>query len=221
MSSTLQRFDDAARAGVYAAIHQRRDVRYFLPQPMDPDVLLRLLEAAHAAPSVGLSQPWRFLRIRCPALRNEIHALVQSERLLTADALGARREEFLRLKVEGIRNCAELLVIAMQDGGTREVFGRRSLPQMTLASVACAIQNLWLAARAEGIGLGWVSMFDPAALARLLHLPPDLSPVAVLCLGVTDRFDEVPLLQLVRWRTPRPLHELLVENRWPADGVPA
>lgn len=222
MSATPHRFDEAARAGVYAAIHQRRDVRHFLPRPLDPAVLARLLEAAQAAPSVGLSQPWRFIRIRSPELREQLHALVEQERRLTATALGPRREEFLRLKVEGVRDCAELLVVAMQDGGEAEIFGRRSLPQMTLASVACAIQNLWLAARAEGIGVGWVSMFDPVALAALLHLPVELSPVAVLCIGHTERFDDAPLLERERWRRPRALQELLVENRWPSStGTPA
>lgn len=216
MSAARHRYDSAAVAAVYRAIHERRDMRHFLPQPVEADTLRRLLEAAHAAPSVGLSQPWRFLRITEPALRQQIHALVQQEVQRTAEALGERRAEFLRLKVEGVLDCGELLVGAMQDGGADEVFGRRTLPEMSLASVACAIQNLWLAARAEGLGLGWVSMFEPQALAALLGLPPDVKPVALLCLGQVEDFYAEPMLKLERWREPRPLHELLHENRWPA-----
>src|SRR5881275_899440 len=119
------------------------------------DVLARLLQAAHAAPSVGLMQPWRFIRITDPGLRTRIHSLVDEERLRTAEALGPRGDEFLALKVDGILECAELLVVALCDGRKAHVFGRRTLPQMDLASVSCAIQNMWLAARAEGLGMGW------------------------------------------------------------------
>lgn len=219
MTPSPHRYDEAAVAAVYRAIHERRDMRHFVPAPVDPATLRRLLEAAHAAPSVGLSQPWRFLRITDPGLRTGIYALVRAEVQRTADALDERRDEFLRLKVEGMRDCAELLVAACDDGGDAEIFGRRTLPEMSLASVACAIQNLWLAARAEGLGLGWVSMFEPAALAALLQLPAAMKPVAVLCLGPVAAFYPRPLLVESRWRTPRPLDALLHENRWPAGGA--
>ncbi|MHB1870030.1 MAG: 5,6-dimethylbenzimidazole synthase [Steroidobacteraceae bacterium] len=215
MSDCPHRYDEAARAAVYRVIRERRDVRSFLRTPVDPETLARILQCAHAAPSVGLSQPWRFLHITRPELRQDIHALVQQERLRTAEALGQRREEFLRLKVEGILDCAELLVVALLRGGKREIFGRRTLPEMDLASVACAVQNLWLAARAEGLGVGWVSMFDPYALAELLHFPPAARPVAILCIGNVAQFDPAPRLVIDRWRQPRPLEELLFENGWP------
>lgn len=220
MSASLHRYDEASVAAVYRAIHERRDMRHFTPAPVDEATLRRLLEAAHAAPSVGLSQPWRFLRITDAGLRATIHALVRDEVQRTADALGERREEFLRLKVEGVRDCAELLVAALDDGGDTEIFGRRTLPETSMASVACAIQNLWLAARAEGLGLGWVSMFEPAALASLLHLPATVKPVAVLCLGPVAAFYSQPLLAETRWREPRPLAALLHDNRWPAGDAP-
>ncbi len=209
-------FSEAERAAVYRAIHLRRDMRHFVAGEVAIATLQRLLEAAHAAPSVGLSQPWRFLRITDAALRAAVHALVQQEVQRTAVALGSRQDEFLKLKVEGIRDCAELLVAAVHDAGPgTEVFGRRTLPEMSLASVACAIQNLWLAARVEGLGLGWVSMFEPAALAALLQLPADSKPVAVLCLGPVSAFYPAPMLQQQHWRQPRPLDELLHENLWP------
>jgi 5,6-dimethylbenzimidazole synthase len=216
MNAYPHRYDEAARAAIYRVIYERRDVRHFLRSPIDGETLGRILNAAHAAPSVGLSQPWRFLRITAPELRREIYQLVRKERECTADALAGRREEFLRLKVEGIQECAELLVVALLSLGTREIFGRRTLPEMDLASAACAIQNLWLAARAEGLGVGWVSMFDPKALAALLRFPPEARPIAVLCLGNVPAFDPLPRLTLDRWRDPRPLSEVLYENLWPA-----
>ncbi|WP_423357231.1 5,6-dimethylbenzimidazole synthase [Pseudomonas citronellolis] len=202
------------RAVIYRAIAERRDMRHFSGGEVAPALLARLLEAAHQAPSVGLMQPWRFIRITRPALREAIHGLVEAERVKTAEALGERSEEFMRLKVEGIRDCAELLVAALADGREAHVFGRRTLPQMDLASLACAIQNLWLAARAEGLGLGWVSLFDPAALGELLGLPAGSEAVAVLCLGPVAEFYPAPMLALEGWRQPRPLNELLYENHW-------
>ncbi|WP_281688599.1 5,6-dimethylbenzimidazole synthase [Pseudomonas citronellolis] len=202
------------RAAIYRAIAERRDMRHFSGGEVVPALLARLLEAAHQAPSVGLMQPWRFIRITRPALREAIHGLVEAERVKTAEALGERSEEFMRLKVEGIRDCAELLVAALADGRETHVFGRRTLPQMDLASLACAIQNLWLAARAEGLGLGWVSLFDPAALGELLSLPAGSEAVAVLCLGPVAEFYPAPMLALEGWRQPRPLNELLYENHW-------
>jgi 5,6-dimethylbenzimidazole synthase len=207
-------FSEEERMAVYRAIVERRDMRHFRPEPVDPAVLQRLLTAAHHAPSVGLMQPWRFLRITEPSLRQRIHALVEEERCRTAEAMGERQQEFLRLKVEGILDCGELLVAALMDGREKHVFGRRTLPEMDLASVACAIQNLWLAARAEGLGLGWVSLFDPAALAQLLEMPDGAKPVAVLCLGHVNTFYPAPMLALEGWATGRPLEELIYTNRW-------
>lgn len=214
MSDSPHRYDTASVAAVYRAIHERRDIRHFTSAPVEPETLRRLLQAAHAGPSVGLSQPWRFLRITRPELREQIHTLVDRERQQTAQALGERRDEFLRLKVEGVRECGELLVVLVRDGGAAEVFGRRTLPEMDVASTACAIQNLWLAARAEGLGMGWVSMFDPQALAALLELPSELRPIAILCLGHVEQFYPAPMLVLERWREPRPLDELMQENTW-------
>lgn len=193
-------------------------MRRFVPGSTVPtDVLARLLHAAHAAPSVGLMQPWRFIRITDQSLRLRIHALVDEERRLTAHALGQRAQEFLALKVEGILDCAELLVVALCDGRDAHVFGRRTLPQMDLASVSCAIQNLWLAARSEGLGMGWVSLFDPRRLAGLLSMPADAEPVAILCLGPVPDFPDRPALEVDGWAFARPLGEFVAENGW---GLP-
>ncbi|HEC0467044.1 TPA: nitroreductase family protein, partial [Pseudomonas aeruginosa] len=142
MSDSSHAFSATERAAVYRAIAERRDMRHFSGGSVAPELLARLLEAAHQAPSVGLMQPWRFIRITESALRRAIHGLVEEERGRTAEALGERSDEFMRLKVEGVLDCAELLVAALMDDRERHVFGRRTLPQMDLASLACAIQNL-------------------------------------------------------------------------------
>jgi len=204
---------------VYRVISERRDMRRFVADGVVPgDVLARVLQAAHAAPSVGLMQPWRFIRITDASLRERMHVLVNEERALTAAALGSRAGEFLQLKVEGIVECAELLVVALCDNRDAHIFGRRTLPQMDLASASCAIQNLWLAARSEGLGMGWVSLFDPQRLADLLEMPADAEPVAILCLGPVPEFPDRPALELDGWAFARPLDEFVCENRW---GQPA
>jgi 5,6-dimethylbenzimidazole synthase len=216
---TEHAFSATERHAVYRAITERRDMRRFVPDAVvEEDVLTRLLHAAHSAPSVGLMQPWRFIRITDAALRTRIHALVDEERLLTADALGPRGEEFLALKVEGILECAELFVVGLSAGRQAHVFGRRTLPQMDLASVSCAIQNLWLAARAEGLGMGWVSIFDPVRLGALLAMPDDAEPVAILCLGPVPDFPPRPQLEIDRWTFGRPLREFVSENSWAAPA---
>ena len=192
-------FSELEISAIYRVMSERRDMRHFLPDPLDEPLLERLLGAAHLAPSVGLMQPWRFLRIRNPQLRRSIHTLVESERCATARALGEREAEFMRLKVEGILECGELLVVALMPGRDSHVFGRRTLPEMDLASAACAIQNLWLAARAEGVGMGWVSMFEPDALRELLCLPEGSRPIAVLCLGRVPAFYARPMLEEQSW----------------------
>ena len=210
-------FNDAERAAVYRAIYERRDMRHFVPAPVDPAVLARLIDAAHHAPSVGYMQPWRIGRITDPALRQRLHAAVERERVLTADALGKRRDEFMKLKVEGMRDCAEVLVVALMDRREAHVFGRRTLPEMDLASVACAIQNMWLAARAEGLGMGWVSIFDVDEVRALLAMPPGAKPVAILCVGQVDAFYPQPMLEMEKWAERKPLGECVFENRWPKD----
>lgn len=215
-------FTDAEREVFYRVLAARRDMRHFTPgASVAPAVLQRILQAAHQAPSVGLMQPWRFVRVLDAGLRGRIAALVEAERLATAAALGERGGEFLQLKVEGLRECAELIVAVLApDDGT--VFGRRTMPRdMALCSLACAVQNLWLAARAENLGLGWVSMFEPAALARVLELPPDAQPMALLCLGPVPAFYEAPMLEQTGWRQARPLADFVqVDTGARSDTAP-
>ena len=157
---------------------------------------------------------WRFIRISDRPLRESIKAQVEAERILTAEALGERSDDFMKLKVEGINDCAEVLVAALMDDRERHIFGRRTLPEMDMASLSCAIQNLWLAARAEGLGMGWVSLFEPQALADLLGMPAGAKPLAILCLGPVAEFYPAPMLVLEGWAQARPLSELLYENQW-------
>jgi 5,6-dimethylbenzimidazole synthase len=208
------RYSDEEIAVVTRVIKERRDVRHFRPDPLPEGLLQRLIAAACMAPSVGYMQPWRFLHIDDPALRRRIHALIDTERQSTAEALGERGEEFLKLKVEGILDCAEVLVVALRDGRESHIFGRRTLPEMDVASVACAIQNMWLLARAEGIGIGWVSLFEPHQLAQLLGMPEDARPVAVLCIGHPREFLAQPMLELEGWGCRRPLDEVLGIDGW-------
>lgn len=193
-------------------------MRHFLPEPVDSEILYRILQAAHQAGSVGLMQPWRFIRISDTGLRQKIHGLVEEERHHTAVALKQRHDEFMRLKVEGILDCGELLVVALPDQREKHIFGRRTLPEMDVASAACAIQNMWLASRAEGLGMGWVSLFDPDALARLLRMPTGSRPIAILCLGHVAEFYPKPMLEIENWTKARPLSTMVFENTWPDDA---
>ena len=207
-------FAPEAVQAVYRAIFERRDMRHFSGGTVAPDTLRRLLTAAHHAPSVGFMQPWRFIRITDPALRQQLRTVVEAERLVTARVMGEREDEFMRLKVEGLLEAAEVLAVTLADGREKHVFGRRTMPHMDLASAACAIQNLWLASRAEGLGMGWVSLFDPLEVARLLGLPEGAEPIALLCLGPVNEFYPEPMLQQANWAKRQPLDSLVFDNQW-------
>lgn len=207
-------YSQSEKDAVYKAIAERRDMRHFNGKPMDSATFRKILSAAHMAPSVGLMQPWRFIHITDESKRKDIWQLVDNERQLTADAMGEKKEQFLKLKVEGVLQCSELLIAALPDKREEHIFGRRTLPEMDLASLSCAIQNMWLAARAEGIGMGWVSIFDPEELKNLLGMPSSSKPIAILCIGHVDRFYEKPMLLEEHWTTEAPLEDLVFENEW-------
>ena len=200
---------------IYRVIHARRDMRHFSGGEVPDDTLSRILDAAHAAPSVGYMQPWRFVRITSMALREKLIALVEEEKLRTSEAMDARKAEFMRLKIAGIRDCAELIAVVLApDDGT--VFGRRTMPEeMALCSVSCAIENMWLAARAENLGMGWVSFFQPTDVAALLACPTGAKPIALLCLGPVDNFYDKPMLETEGWREREKMDVILAENQYP------
>lgn len=210
----MNSFNQQDKDAIYRVIAERRDMRHFRSDPVPAEILARLLQAAHFAPSVGFMQPWRFIRITDHHLRQQMHDLVEAERIATAQALAEREDEFMRLKVEGIRECGELLVVSLMNDRDKYLFGRRTLPEMDLASAACAIQNLWLAARAEGLGVGWVSLFEPPPLAKLLNMPSDAKPIAILCIGYVDEFYPRPMLETEGWATREKIEDLVYENGW-------
>lgn len=207
-------YSQSEKNAVYKAIAERRDMRHFNGQPLDSATFRKILSAAHMAPSVGLMQPWRFIHITDESKRKDIWQLVDNERQLTANAMGEKKEQFLKLKVEGVLQCSELLIAALPDKREEHIFGRRTLPEMDLASLSCAIQNMWLAARAEGIGMGWVSIFDPEELKNLLGMPSSSKPIAILCIGHVDKFYDKPMLLEEHWTSEAPLEDLVFENEW-------
>lgn len=207
-------YSECDKAAVYRVMAERRDMRHFNGKPMDESALKKILQAAHMAPSVGLMQPWRFIRITKSFLKESLHKIVEAERILTAQALNERKDDFLKLKVEGVLQCSELLVAALPEHREKHIFGRRTLPEMDLASLSCAIQNMWLAARAEGIGLGWVSLFSPEDVKQLLSMPEGSHPVAILCIGHVDEFYEMPMLVRENWAQEKPLESLLFTDGW-------
>lgn len=210
-------FPEEQRAGLYRAIHERRDVRsQFRPDPIAPDVLARLLRAAHHAPSVGFMQPWDFIVIDSAATKQAMKALYERA---NADAAGRFEGEraalYRRLKLEGIVDSPiNLCITCDRTRGGPHVLGRNTMLDADLFSTCLAVQNLWLAARAEGIGVGWVSIVDPAELATLLGLPDHVVPVAYLCLGYVSEFLARPELETAGWRARLPLESLLHGNRW-------
>jgi 5,6-dimethylbenzimidazole synthase len=213
-------FSTAERDAVYKAIHTRRDVRdQFLPDPVPDDVLRRLLEAAHHAPSVGLSQPWNFIVIRAQQDRDRVWRAFQQANAEAAEMFeGTRRETYTSLKLEGIRKApVNICVTCDRSRGGKVVLGRTHNPNMDVYSTVCAIQNLWLAARAEGIGMGWVSIFRDADLRVILGIPDRIEIVGYLCLGYVDKLYDRPELEVKGWSRRLPLEEMIFDGRWQGE----
>ncbi|WP_208825448.1 nicotinate-nucleotide--dimethylbenzimidazole phosphoribosyltransferase [Pseudonocardia alni] len=210
----------------YDVLHSRRDVRTgFRPDPVDDEVLTRVLQAAHAAPSVGFSQPWDFVLVRDAGVRERVHALVSAQRDRYAASLPAARAEALRaIRVEAIRETPlNVVVTADATRGGRHTLGRHERPEMGPYSAALAVQNLWLAARAEGLGVGWVSFFGDDGLTELgalLGLPAHVEVVAYLCVGHVEAFPDRPELEQHGWARRRPLDWAVHQDTWGARGLP-
>ncbi|GAA4603173.1 5,6-dimethylbenzimidazole synthase [Actinoplanes octamycinicus] len=202
---------------LYDVIHRRRDVRgEFTGEALAEGVLERVLTAAHAAPSVGLSQPWDFVVIRDREVRADFHRHVHEEREVFAGTLsGAEAERFARIKIDGILESTLSVVVTYDpDRGGPAVLGRHAIADAGLYSVCLAVQNLWLAATAEDLGVGWVSFYREEFLRKLLGIPERIRPVAWLCLGPVTRLQDVPDLERHGWRTRRPLDAALHQDRW-------
>lgn len=214
------RFDDAARAGVWRAIAERRDIRRFRPEPLPDELLARLLGAAHQAPSVGLMQPWRFIVIRDERTKAAMQGHVSRERLVQSDFMDERARQYLDLKLEGIREAPVSIVVCCDRMPGREVLGRHTIRDTDLYSTCLAIENLWLAACAEGAAIGWVSFYEEDALRGLLAIPEHVVPVAWLCVGYPDERPVRPGLEAAGWGRRHPLAQHVFAERW-GEGAPA
>ncbi len=216
-------FSSEERAAVYRAIETRRDVRsQFLPTPLPDNLVQRLLKAAHSAPSVGFMQPWNFILVR----REETRARV-AEAFARANAEAAamfedeRQAAYVRLKLEGIRQAPLSICITCDPTrGGKVVLGRTHNLRMDAYSTVCAVQNLWLAARAEGVGVGWVSIFHEDEVKEILGIPPHVQIIAWLCLGYVDQLYREPELAVKGWRQRLPLDELIFEEGWQGEACP-
>ena len=200
---------------VYEAIYTRRDVRHFRSDPLSDDVLHRILDAAHHAGSVGFMQPWNFIVIRDVETRRRVKSLFEQENARAAENYTRpRRDLYKSLKLEGILESPLNLCVTCDRSRGDPVLGRNTVIDTDLYSTCCAVQNLWLAARAEGVGVGWLSILQPQALATLLRLPETVLPVAYLCLGYPQDVRERPMLEEVGWRERLPLDELIFYECW-------
>jgi len=213
-------FDERARGAVYQAIRERRDVRRgFLAEPLPDELLCRLLEAAHSAPSVGLMQPWRFIVVRDVRVRREVHKIFCDANQQAMECYdGERRQNYASLKLEGILEAPQnLCIVCDSESSQGHQLGRRTMPETAIYSAVCAVQNLWLAARAEGVGVGWVSILEPDRLRRALRIPGHVVPVAYLCLGYVKEFAPEPDLERVGWETRRPLKSVLAFEQYDSN----
>lgn len=216
-------FSDPEREAVYRVIAERRDVRRgYIDRPLPEALLHRLIAAAHCAPSVGLMQPSRFIVIRDPAIRKTIHGLFESANAQAAASYaGNQREQYTSLKLEGIIETPQNLCVVCDPHSERgHKLGRQTMPETALYSTVCAIQNLWLAARAEGVGVGWVSILDPERLREVLNIPAHFVLVAYLCIGYCDHFASAPDLERYGWEKRVSLESVISYDRYSEGGTP-
>jgi 5,6-dimethylbenzimidazole synthase len=208
---------------LYDVIHRRRDVRgQFTGAPVPAGVLDRILAAAHAAPSVGLSQPWDFILVSERQPREAFHRHVEREREVFAATLtGEAADRFARIKIDGVRESTLSIVVTYDpDRGSPAVLGRHAITDAGLYSVCLAIQNLWLAATAEGLGVGWVSFYREPFVQELLGIPAGIRPVAWLCLGPVSHLERTPDLERHGWRERRPWQAAVHQHRWSPPARP-
>jgi nicotinate-nucleotide--dimethylbenzimidazole phosphoribosyltransferase len=215
------RFTAEASEAVHRVIAERRDIRRFRPDPVPEDVLQRLLEAAHRAPSVGLMQPWRMIVVESVEIRAQIRQLAQRERLRQAARFDERAAHFLDQKIEGIVESPLGICFCCDHGDAgEEILGRGTIPETDVYSTACAVQNLWLAARAEGLGVGWVSFYQPDDLRAVLGIPSRVDPIAYLCVGWPDERPVRPGLESAGWAERLPLDAVVMRERWSPGAQP-
>jgi 5,6-dimethylbenzimidazole synthase len=209
-------FTEANKEGLYEAIYKRRDIRQFKADPIPPETIKNILNAAHHAGSVGFMQPWNFIVIDDPEIKNNIYKNFElSNEEASQNYSGARGKLYSSLKLEGIKEAPINICITCDRERTGpHVLGKNSAPDMDIFSSCCAVQNLWLAARAEGLGVGWVSILSIEQLKLDLGIPSHIVPIAYLCVGYTDQFSNIPLLEKVGWANRLPLEKIIYANQW-------
>jgi len=213
----MSEFSSQEKSGLYKAIYTRRDVRsHFISKPLSDEVLARILNAAHHAPSVGFSQPWNFVLIRDDVTKEKIKKSFEQEKTKSASNVDhQKKEKYLSLKLEGILESNVNICITYDPTKFGPfVIGRSSIPETGIYSVCCAVQNLWLAARAEGIGVGWVSILSIELLKEALSLPEHIIPIAYLCLGHVSEFAEKPDLENAKWLARLELKDVIYFEKW-------
>jgi 5,6-dimethylbenzimidazole synthase len=221
MPPTSNAFSESEKAALYRAIFERRDCRRFRHDPIPAETLTRILNAAHHAPSVGFMQPWDFILIADPIRRERIYAaFLRANAEAREQFEGKRGDLYASLKLEGVRESAlNICVTCDRNRFGPVVLGKTCQPDMDLYSAVCAVENLWLAARAEGIGVGWVSIIHAGELTAILNLPAHVIPIAYLCLGVVGDFPPEPELQTAGWLPRLPLKQVLRYENW--NGGPS
>ncbi len=209
-------FSNEEKEAIYNVIYRRRDVRSFLPAPIPPEVIDRILQAAHHAPSVGFMQPWNFILVDSSEMKEQLAWAAEKERkALAIHYEEERATQFLSLKIEGIKQAPLTICVTCDPTrGGSHVLGRNSIPETDILSTACAIQNMWLASCAEGVAMGWVSFYKKNDVRDLLQIPPHIDPVALISMGYTDDYPSSPILEQVNWEKRRSLHSLIFHEVW-------
>lgn len=208
--------NEVQKEGVYEAIFNRRDIRHFRKDEVPNEVLLRLLKAAHHAPSVGYMQPWNFIIIKSTDTKQKLKQHFDQEiQALGEKFTGERAEKYKTIKLEGVLEAPITLCITCDSTRTGpHIIGRNTIPETDVYSVVCAIQNLWLAAYAEGLAAGWVSFYRKDEIRKLLEIPPHIEPVALISIGYPYDYPEKPLLEKIGWGQRLPLEQLVFEEKW-------
>ncbi|SDN37974.1 cob(II)yrinic acid a,c-diamide reductase [Paenibacillus sp. yr247] len=209
-------FTEQEKEALYKSIYTRRDVRTFLSDPIPEETIMRLLNAAHHGPSVGFMQPWNFILISTDKVKVRLAWAADKERrALAIHYEDSRQDEFLNLKIEGIKQAPLTICVTCDPTrGGSHVLGRNSIPETDIMSVACAIQNMWLAACVEGLAMGWVSFYKKNDVRDILGIPPHIDPVALLSIGFTDNYPEKPILETANWEKRRSLNKLIFSETW-------
>ncbi|WP_240375476.1 5,6-dimethylbenzimidazole synthase [Bacillus piscicola] len=212
----MNTFTDKEKEAVYKAIYTRRDVRSFTSTPIPADVIVRILDAAHHAPSVGFMQPWNFILVTSADVKERLAWAAEKERkALAIHFEGERETKFLGLKVEGLKEAPLTICVTCDPTkGGSHVLGRNSIPETDMMSTACAIQNMWLASCAEGIAMGWVSFYKKNDVRDILDIPPHIDPTALISIGYTEDYPDKPILETADWEKRQALEPLIFHNKW-------